>query len=113
MVNKTTRLGPVPTPEPSLTPGPAQRILSALGRPGRARPVAELSTALGVHPNTVRTALAELRTAGLVQRDRAPGGGRGRPSYEYSLTQAGRNAQPSGRDRKSTRLNSSHVAISY
>ncbi len=97
IVNKTTRLGPVPTPEPSLTPGPAQRILSALGRPGGARSVTELSAALGVHANTVRTALAELRTAGLVQRRRAPATGRGRPSYDYSLTQAGRHARPSGR----------------
>ena len=114
IVNKTTRLGPVPTPEPSLTPGPAQRILFALGRPGGARSVTELSAALGVHANTVRTALTELRTAGLVQRDRAPASGRGRPSYAYSLTQAGRNAQPSGRAfreyRSLTEAFASHLA---
>ncbi len=104
----------MPTPEPSPTPGPAQRILSALGGPGQARSVAELSSALGVHPNTVRAALAELRTAGLVQRDRARGGGRGRPSYDYSLTPAGRSAQPSGRAfreyRSLTEAFASHVA---
>ena len=114
VVNKATRLGPLPTPEPSLTPGPAQRILSALGRQARPRSVTHLSTALGVHPNTVRTALAELRAAGLVQRRRAPASGRGRPSYDYSLTQAGRNALPSGRAfreyRSLTEAFASHLA---
>ncbi len=104
----------MPTPEPSLSPGPALRILSALGRPGRSASVADLSETLGVHPNTVRTALAELRTAGLVERSRAAAEGRGRPSFEYSLTVAGRHAQPSGRAfreyRSLTEAFASHLA---
>lgn len=67
-----------------------------------------------MHPNTVRTALAELRTAGLVERSRAAAEGRGRPSFEYSLTVAGRHAQPSGRAfreyRSLTEAFASHLA---
>lgn len=87
----------MPTPEPPAMPGPAQHVLSALRRPEQPGSVADLSAAIGAHPNTVRTALSELHTAGLVRRTRAPSGGRGRPRYTYSLTAAGRGAQPTGR----------------
>lgn len=95
-MNKDHRLGPAPTPESAAAPGPAQRVLSALSRPEDPSSVTELSAAIDAHPNTVRAALAELRTAGLVQRSPAPTGSRGRPSYDYALTAAGRRAQPSG-----------------
>lgn len=96
-MNNTAGLGPAPTPEPSATPGPAERLLATLGRPGPAASVADLSAATGAHPNTVRLALSDLHTAGLVQRSRVATGGRGRPRFAYTLTPAGRNAQPSGR----------------
>ena len=87
----------MPTPEPSPAPGPAQRVLAALGQHGRPESVAELSAATGAHPNTVRTALSELHTAGLVHRSHVPTGGRGRPRHAYTLTTAGQHARPSGR----------------
>ncbi len=87
----------MPTPEPSAAPGPAQRVLSTLGPAGQTASVTDLSAATGTHPNTVRRALSDLHTAGLVQRSRVPTGGRGRPHYTYSLTTAGRHAQPTGR----------------
>lgn len=96
-MNNSAALGPVPTPEPSATPGPAQRTLATLGQSGPAASVADLSTTTGAHPNTVRRALSDLHTAGLVQRSRVPTGGRGRPRFAYTLTTAGRHAQPSGR----------------
>ena len=96
-MNNSAALGPAPTPEPSATPGPAQRLLAALSRPDPAASVADLSAATGAHPNTVRLALSDLHTAGLVQRSRVSTGGRGRPHFAYTLTSAGRNAQPNGR----------------
>src|SRR3712207_8557878 len=70
-------------------------------------PETELVAALGVSRVTVRTALARLVERGLLERRRGsgtflvrpPGGARLRAGLE--------------RDRKSTRLNSSHANISY
>src|SRR5690625_6178413 len=83
------------------TPGSRQaEILDTVLHRGTVR-VAELAEEFGVQPVTVRRDVAALSEAGLVRR--VHGG-------VSALTKAGSNGS---RDRKSTRLNSSHVAISY
>lgn len=47
--------------------------------------VAEIGKVLGMHPNTVRGHLEELLSARVVSRRVAPGAGRGRPSYIYTV----------------------------
>ena len=46
--------------------------------------VAQIGSALGMHPNTVRGHLDELMAAGVVNRHIAPAPGRGCPSYIYT-----------------------------
>lgn len=46
--------------------------------------VAQISNALGMHPNTVRGHLDELMAAGVIKRHIAPAPGRGRPSHVYT-----------------------------
>lgn len=47
--------------------------------------VAELASALGLHPNSVREQLAVLVAAGLVDRTAAAPAGRGRPAWRYRI----------------------------
>lgn len=58
-------------------------VVSALRQAGGARTSAEIAEDTGLHINTVRAALDELRDAGTVSRQRRSNAGRGRPSYEY------------------------------
>lgn len=46
--------------------------------------IAELATAVELHPNTAREHLDQLVRVGVVRRETAPAAGRGRPSLRYS-----------------------------
>lgn len=74
-----------------------QRRARALGDPTRFRifrcivdssepvRVAEITGQLGLNHNAVRQHLAKLREAGLIQEERTPGNGPGRPPLQYRL----------------------------
>jgi predicted ArsR family transcriptional regulator len=47
--------------------------------------VTAITAAMGLHPNTVRAHLDVLVDAGLVERDKQPAGGPGRPAWLYGL----------------------------
>ena len=58
-------------------------LLDEISRHPRPVTVADVATAMGLHPNSVRDSLAVLVDAGLVARTRLPAAGRGRPSWAY------------------------------
>jgi predicted ArsR family transcriptional regulator len=58
-------------------------LLAEIARHPRPVTVAELADRMGLHPNSVREALAVLVDTGLVTRQRQPAPGRGRPSWAY------------------------------
>lgn len=58
-------------------------LLAEVARHPRPVTVAELAEAMGLHPNSVREAMAFLVDTGLVTRERQPAPGRGRPSWAY------------------------------
>lgn len=60
------------------------RLLAELRGSARARTVAELTDAVGVHHTSVRRHLARLRDAGLVEEATEPPRGRGRPRLVYT-----------------------------
>ncbi len=93
-MNRPPALGPQPTR--SDTPRkPALRVLRALAAAGPAT-LAELTEALGGHPNTTRLHLDHLVETGFAAEDVRPAVGRGRPPRTYVATVAGR--QVAGED---------------
>jgi predicted ArsR family transcriptional regulator len=79
-------------PRPARTDRPrpaALRVLRALSDFDGAITIAELSSRLGGHPNTVRNQLEQLVTTGFAAAQTPPPGRRGRPSRRYRLTLAG------------------------
>lgn len=82
---KNTPLGP--RPAPGADPGDlgaAGAVLAALREAGGPLRIAEIAQAVGSHVNTVRGHLATLGQHGLVESERAPVQGRGRPAVLYS-----------------------------
>lgn len=63
------------------------RLYRYLGLSGRAVSVRELSSRLGLHPNTLRPHLRRLEDAGLVARDHSRASGVGRPQTLYSAAE--------------------------
>src|SRR5436853_4718279 len=60
-----------------------------------------------------RSRPAARQVAGPAPRQAEPGGGGGRPPLSPSLADRTKFISDAGRDRKSTRLNSSHLGTSY
>lgn len=58
-------------------------LLAEIARHPRPVTIAELADRMGLHPNSVREAMAALVDTGLVTRQRQPAPGRGRPSWAY------------------------------
>lgn len=58
-------------------------LLAEIARQPRPVTIAELADRMGLHPNSVREAMATLVDTGLVTRQRQPAPGRGRPSWGY------------------------------
>lgn len=67
----------------------ARRVLVAVRTAERPPTVEDLSLVLGLHPNTVRQHVAALEADGLLERDRRPTGGRGRPRAVFRTTPRG------------------------
>lgn len=61
-------------------------VLDLLHESGGATNLADLSSASGLHPNTLREHLEALVTRGLARRFRAAPSGRGRPAWLYEPT---------------------------
>lgn len=78
--------GPVPH---AVLPEPRLRVLEALTSRTAPATIAELTGALGGHPNTVRSHLHQLVDAGLVDRLTLETEGRGRPAHAYAATERG------------------------
>lgn len=96
-MKNTPPLGPAPwTPVEAWPTGPADRLLRHLVEAAEPVTVPDLADALGVHGNTVRAHLQDLTTAGLVERERIPSEGRGRPAHGYRPTVQGRSQARSG-----------------
>lgn len=66
----------------SLTPA-QQTVLGVVSTHENPVTVADLARECGVHVNTVREPLGVLRSLGLVERERMPTSGRGRPAWGY------------------------------
>ena len=66
--------------------GSAQRRIVDLLKTRSPAVTTSLATTLGVTRAAIRLQLAELETLGLVQQERQPGTGRGRPSSAWTLT---------------------------
>lgn len=64
------------------------RILSTIQAAEHALTVDDVAAITGLHPNTIRTHLDVLLASGLVARDMAATGGRGRPRWKYRASQA-------------------------
>src|SRR5690606_39529987 len=75
--------------------------------------IAEINEHLPLNHNAIRQHVAKLVAAGLVVESRARPTGRGRPRLVYEINPAAAGRWDTSGDRKSTRLNSSHVKISY
>ena len=86
MSSVTSSLGPRPGSGARPLSDSAASILELLR--GQAEPLtlAALARLIGLHTNTVREHLDVLVRRGLVARQRAEPGGRGRPAWLYSLT---------------------------
>jgi len=81
--------GPQPTAAARLPVSRAQgRVLTALGRSDQPVTMAALSTATGLHANTLRDHLDALERAGLVRRHTAAPHGPGRPRSLYQAVAA-------------------------
>lgn len=78
----TGSAGPVPE-------GTRRRVLLAIRAAEQPPTVEDLSSALDVHPNTVRQHVGTLEADGLVARGRQPTGGKGRPRAVYRVTSRG------------------------
>ena len=78
--------GPVPH---AALPEPRLRVLEALTSRSAPATIAELTGALGGHPNTVRSHLRQLVADGLVDRLTLETEGRGRPAHAYAATERG------------------------
>lgn len=63
-----------------------QHLVDLLRAASEGATVVELSSALGLHPNTVRDHLRQLVEAGLARHEVAPPAGRGRPPHLYHAT---------------------------
>src|SRR5690625_5511697 len=87
------------------------RLLHAVQR-APARCLKDLAAEADVHINTARDHLRILESEGFVFSAPVDTGKRGRPPMGYWPVQRSEHS-PAAQDRKSTRLNSSHVAISY
>ena len=72
-------------PHPAQPPQPAQQaVLDALAADGPSG-IADLAERLGLHPNTVRGHVDALLADGRVMRRKRPNGGRGRPTWVYTV----------------------------
>lgn len=78
--------GPVPH---AVLPEPRLRVLEALTSRTAPATIAELTGALGGHPNTVRSHLQQLVADGLADRLTLETEGRGRPAHAYAATERG------------------------
>ncbi len=67
---------------------PERRVLTAVVNHPGAVSIDQLATDLGKHHNTVREQLAGLIAGGLVARERATSGTRGRPAWLYRATRS-------------------------
>lgn len=83
-------LGPVATPPRSELPdGTRAQVLDAIAARAGGGTVDELAERVGVHSNSVRTHVAALVAAGLVDMLAEPPSGRGRPAHRYAVSVAG------------------------
>lgn len=69
--------------------GTSRRVLLAIRTAEQPPTVEDISSVLGVHPNTVRQHVGILEADGLVLRDRRPTGSKGRPRAVYRPTSLG------------------------
>jgi predicted ArsR family transcriptional regulator len=85
------RLGPLPAPRRDRAQPLSQSraaLLDRLGTQPEPTTLAALTSATGLHANTVREHLDALARQGLVRRHRAAPRGRGRPAWLYEATAA-------------------------